>query len=383
MAEDVVIIGACLAGMSTAGELRSLGFDGTITLIGEESRPPYDRPPLSKQVLTDGWGAERLHLPGHDALADLDIAARPDFTAVAADLAGGVVALHDGAEVPFDHLVAATGASPRPFPACSAQQPPRTLRTVEDAHRLGERLRPGKRVVIIGAGFLGTETAWSARALGCEVTLVGTDPAPLPGLGAEVGGVLSCVLAEAGVTLRTATGVTDLRDGEDGVQHVLLTDGTTLRADAVVAAIGADPRVEWLAGNGLDLSDGVLCDAAGRAAPGVYAAGDVARWWHSGLGRHIRVEHRMNAGAQGRSVARTILGAQGGSTPVPFFWSDQGPNKLAVHGHITAGARFELGSGTLVDGGFAGAYYEDDRAVAVLSWNSPKEALRLRRALLT
>ncbi len=382
MAEDAVIVGACLAGMSAARELRSLGFDGTITLIGEEDRPPYDRPPLSKQVLTGRWSAERLHLPGHDALVDLDIEARPNSTAVASDLAAGIIALHDGTEVAFDHLVAATGVAPRPFPACSAQQPPHTLRTIEDAHRLGERLRSGERVVIIGAGVLGTETAWSARALGCEVTLVGIDPTPLPGLGSDVGGALSRALVEAGITLRTSTGVTDLRDGEDGAQHVQLTDGTALRADAVIAAIGSVPRVEWLDGNGLDLSDGVLCDATGRAAPGVHAAGDVARWWHTGLGHHVRVEHRMNAGEQGRSVARNILGAQEGCAPVPFFWSDQGSNKLAVHGHIAAGARFELESGALAGGEFAGAYYEGDRAVAVLSWNCPKEALRLRRELL-
>lgn len=383
MGNDVVIVGACLAGMSTARQLRSHGFDGTITLIGEEDLPPYDRPPLSKQVLTDGWDTDRLRLPGHDALAELDITTRPNSTAVAADLAAGSVALHDGAEVEFDHLVAATGASAKPFPACSARQPPHTLRTVEDARRVAERLRPGRRVVIIGAGFLGTEMAWSARSLGCEVTLVGIDRTPLPGLGDEVGGVIHHALTEVGVTLLTSTGVTDLGDDADGTQHVRLSDGTSLRADAVVAAIGSVPRVEWLEGNGLDLSDGVLCDATSRAAPGVYAAGDVARWWHTGIGHHVRIEHRMNAGEQARLVARNVLGAQEEFTPVPFFWSDQGPNGLVVHGHVTAGAEFELESGALTDGRFAGAYYDGDRAVAVLAWNSPKDALRMRRDLLT
>lgn len=380
MSDNVVIVGACLAGMSTARELRSRGFDGAITLIGEEPHAPYDRPPLSKQFLTAGWSAEKLRLPGHDELAELDISTRPNSTAVSSDLSARTVTLQDGTRVPFDRLVAATGVAPRDFP--TAGRAPHTLRSIEDARRTAEELRPGKRVVVIGTGFMGTEVAWAARALGCEVALVGIDPAPLPVLGSDIGHVVSAAIAGSGVTLLNSTGVAEIRDGADGAQDVVLADRTVLRADSVIAAIGSRPRVEWLDGNGLDLSDGLLCDAKSRAAPHVYGAGDVARWWHAGLGHHVRIEHRMNAGEQGRLVARNILGAEEDFTPVPFFWSDQGANKIVVHGHVTPNATFDLDTGGFAEGRFAGVYREGDRAVAVLSWNSPKDATRLRREVL-
>lgn len=378
--EDVVIVGACLAGMSTARQLRSLGFDGPIVLIGDEPHPPYDRPPLSKQFLTGGWGTEKLHLPGHAELADLGISLRLNSTAVSSDLTRRTVTLRDGTAVPFGQLVAATGVAPRPLPASGPA--PHTMRTIDDARRVADELRPGRRAVVIGTGFQGTEMAWAAHSLGCAVSLVGIDPAPLPGLGAEIGGVISHALAEAGVTLFNSTSATEIRDGANGVREVLLDDGTVLLADSVIAAVGSVPRVEWLQGNGLDLSDGLRCDAQGRAAPGVFGVGDVARWWHAGLGRHLRVEHRMNAGEQARVVAHNVLGTEQDHAAPPFFWSDQGPNKLVVHGHVTPQAEFSLHSGSLAEGRFSGTYREGDHTVAVLSWNAPKDATRLRRELL-
>ncbi|MBQ0926958.1 NAD(P)/FAD-dependent oxidoreductase [Saccharopolyspora endophytica] len=381
MRDDVVIVGACLAGTSTALELRSLGFDGAITMVGEEPHAPYDRPPLSKQFLTGGWDEQRVLLPGHDRLAELGIEFRPNTVAVGADLDGRAVTLDDGSELPFGDLVVATGVAPRPLPASGPA--PLTLRSIADARRVAAELRPGRRVVVIGTGFMGTELAWAARAAGCEVAVVGVDPAPLSALGPEIGAVISRALTGSDVALTNSAGVTDIRAGARGEQEVLLDDGAVLRADVVVAAIGSVPQVDWLRGAGLDLSDGLGCDAKCRAAPGVYGVGDVARWWHTGLGRSVRVEHRMNAGEQARVVARNILGAEEDFAPIPFFWSDQGSNKLVVHGHVTAGAELELETGAFTDEAFAGVYRDEGRAVAVLSWNSPRRATRLRRDLLT
>lgn len=378
---DVVIVGACLAGASTAQELRSLGFDDAITLVGEEPHAPYDRPPLSKEFLAGDWDEQRVLLPGHDRFAELGIEFRPNTVAVGADLDARTVALHDGSELPFGDLVVATGVAPRALPASGPA--PLTLRSLADARRVAAELRPGRRVVVIGTGFMGTELAWAARAAGCEVAVLGVDPAPLAALGPEIGAVISRALTGSGIALTNSVGVSDVRAGARGEQEVLLDDGAVLRADVVVAAIGSVPQVDWLRGTGLDLSDGLGCDAQCRAAPGVYGAGDVARWWHAGLGRSVRVEHRMNAGEQARVVARNILGAERDFTPIPFFWSDQGTNKLVVHGHVTPGSELELETGAFTDDAFAGVYRDEGRPVAVLSWNSPRRATRMRRDLLT
>ncbi|MER7012776.1 FAD-dependent oxidoreductase [Saccharopolyspora sp. NPDC000359] len=380
LGDDVLIVGACLAGLSTAQELRSLGFDGSITMVGEESHPPYDRPALSKQFLAGDGDEQRLLLPGHDELAELGITFRPNSTAVAADLAGRTVALHDGTELPFGTLVVATGVAPRPLPTSGPA--PLTLRSIADAKRVAAQLRQRRRVVVIGAGVLGTELAWAAKSAGCDVQLVGVDPAPLPVLGPAVGEVVSRAITGAGVTFTGSVGVSDVRSGSDGAQEVLLDDGTVLHADCVITAVGSVPRVEWLRGNELDLSDGLRCDSGCSAAPGVYGVGDVASWWHAGLGDRLRVEHRMNASEQGRLVASNICGAGRDFTPIPFFWSDQGPNKVVVHGHPTSEAEFEPVVGSLADDRFAGVYREHGRVVAVLSWNSPREATRLRRELV-
>ncbi|MER5441542.1 FAD-dependent oxidoreductase [Streptomyces sp. NPDC002790] len=389
MSRHIVIVGAGAAGLSVAEELRRLGYDDALTLVGAEDHPPYDRPPLSKRFLKGEAGAEQLRLAAPDALERLDVTEHRGRRAVAADLVARTVTLNDGTVVRYTDLVVATGVTPRTLPDTAELSGAVTLKTLDDAQALAGRLRPGQRLVVVGGGFLGTETAWTALSLGCDVTLVTPTPTVLPGLGDHVGTLAGERLTAAGATIVTGATVEKVHhDGQlplgDGLE-VLLDDGTRLTAGTVLVAIGSTPDVDWLTTTGLDLSDGVRCDAVGRAAPGVHACGDVAAWYHPQRGRHLRLEHRMHAGDQARVVAADLLEEQRELEWLPFFWTDQGPHKIVVHGLITPETEFETHEVDTDHDRFTGVYRDraDGRVSAVLGWNAPKQVLRLRRELLT
>ncbi|MFD7531115.1 NAD(P)/FAD-dependent oxidoreductase [Streptomyces sp. NPDC059849] len=399
MNRHILVVGAAAAGLAVTEQLRRLGYDGDLSLVGAENHPPYDRPPLSKRFLAGQLSAEQLRLADPEALDRLALAMHRGRRAVTADLDSRTVTLDDGTVLTYTDLVVATGVAPRGLTGTGPSDgvgepgdvgrpgPVGTLKTLDDARALAEQLRSGRRVVIAGGGFLGTETAWTALALGCEVTLVNRAATPLAVLGGHVGSLVGERLRAAGATLLTGHTVRAVhqRDGlpEAGRLTVLLSDGTRLPADVVLGAIGSVPATGWLASTGLDLSDGVRCDAGGRAAPGVYACGDVASWYHPRHGGHLRLEHRMHAGEQARVVAANVLGGTEILDSVPFFWTDQGPHKIVVHGLLTPGAEFKPLEVDPERDRFTGVYRLDGRPVAVLAWNSPKEALRLRRELLT
>jgi NADPH-dependent 2,4-dienoyl-CoA reductase/sulfur reductase-like enzyme len=310
--DRVVIVGASLAGLRCAQALRAKGFDGTISLYGAEAELPYDRPPLSKQVLSGEWDASRIPLADeatYDALAlDLEIGRRIDSVA---DLG------------PHDALVVATGARPRPLAGGT------TLRTLADSLALGERLRAASRVAVVGAGFIGAEVAAVAHTMGLEVTVLEALPAPLSrGLGEEVGNALGRLHTSKGVTLRCGVGVASIDDA-----GVHLADGGVVAADVVVVGIGVVPNTEWLDGSGAEVGDGVLCDEtlAVVGLPGAWAAGDVARWPHARYGE-IRIEHWTNAIEQANHVAGCILGDVKPFATVPFVWSDQYEHRIQIVG---------------------------------------------------
>ncbi|MGW2845213.1 NAD(P)/FAD-dependent oxidoreductase [Streptomyces sp. NPDC001274] len=387
MSRSILVVGTGAAGLTVAEELRRLGYDDALTLVGGEDHPPYDRPPLSKRFLKGEAGPEQLWLAGPDALERLDASEYRGRRAVAADLAARVVTLDDGTALPYTDLVVATGVAPRTLPGTAGLPGAVTLKTVEDAATLAGRLRPGQRLVVVGGGFLGTETAWTALSLGCEVTLVTPASTVLPGLGPHVGALAGERLTAAGATVLTGATVEKVHQGgrlpRDGGLEVLLDDGTRLTAGTVLTAIGSAPDVDWLTRTELDLSDGVRCDAVGRAAPGVHACGDVAAWYHPRSGRHLRLEHRMHAGDQARVVAADLLGQRRDLEWVPYFWTDQGPHKIAVHGLIAPGAEYEPHEADPEDDRFTGVYRTHGRVCAVLGWNAPRQVLRLRRELLT
>ncbi|WP_306209111.1 NAD(P)/FAD-dependent oxidoreductase [Actinoplanes sp. RD1] len=372
----VVIAGASAAGLAAAETLRREGFAGTVTLIGEELDAPYDRPPLSKQILAAQWEADRLFLRTGAQLAALGLDLRLGVPATGLDVAGRTVRLGDGSEIGYDGLIVATGVRPRRLPGQGAH----VLRTVADALALRRGLGPGRRLVVVGAGFLGAESAAVARTVGCEVTML--EPAPVPlahAVGAGIGQVLTEVHREHGVDLRTGVTVSAVVEG-----GVRLGDGELVEADEVLVAVGSHPNTEWLAGSGLRVDDGLVCDRFCRAGPGVYGAGDVARWDNPLFGVPMRVEHRTNAAEQGMAAARNLLGAARPFAPVPYFWSDQYDLRIQAYGYLRGHDAVSVVEGDLGSRRFVAAYHRNDRLVGVLAIGMPPRTVRSwRQAVAT
>jgi 3-phenylpropionate/trans-cinnamate dioxygenase ferredoxin reductase subunit len=320
----LVVVGGGLAGAKAAQGARDAGYDGRIVVVAEESSAPYERPPLSKAVLRGEKPVEsaRVHAEGY--YADNGIEVVYD-TATALDVAARKVRLAAGGDLAFDTLVVATGAEPRRLGVPGAGlDGVHYLRTARDAVRLRAALQGATRVAVVGAGWIGSEVAASARQMGADVVLV--DPAPVPlsrVVGPEVGSIFARLHADHGVTLRLGTGVEAL-EGNGRVEAVVLTDGRVEPADVVVAGIGAVPRVGLAAAAGLAVADGVVVDKHLRTdVPGIYAAGDVASAWHPRYGLHLRVEHWANALNQGITAGRNAAGAHETYDRLPYFYSDQ------------------------------------------------------------
>ncbi|MBE8476476.1 NAD(P)/FAD-dependent oxidoreductase [Streptomyces justiciae] len=374
----IVVVGASAAGLAAAETLRREAYEGIITLVGDEPLAPYDRPPLSKQILAAEWEPERLALRTPDTLAALDLDLRLGVTATGLEPADRTIELADGSAVPYDGLVIATGVRPRRLPGEGAH----VLRTLDDALTLREQLTPGRRLVVVGAGFLGAEVAAVAWRLGCEVTLL--EPAPVPlahAVGMEVGKVLTNAHLERGVDLRCGVTVTEVT--EDGVR---LADGSEIEADEVLVAIGSLPNTDWLAGSSLTVGDGVVCDEYCKAGPNVYAAGDVAHWYNPLFGTSMRIEHRTTAAEQGMAAARNLLHPEAGKpfAPVPYFWSDQYDMKIQAYGYLRDHAEVALVEGDLAERKFVAAYRTGDRVTGALAVGMPPKAIRQwRQAIAT
>ncbi|GAA3834619.1 NAD(P)/FAD-dependent oxidoreductase [Streptomyces phyllanthi] len=369
----VVVVGASAAGLAAVETLRREGFDGTVTLVGDEPHPPYDRPPLSKQLLSGEWSPGRLALRPTSDLDALDLDLRLGVAATGLDVPDRTVRLADGSAVPYDGLIVATGVRPRRLPGEGAH----VLRTLDDAMTLRDRLEPGLRLVVVGAGFLGAEAAAVARRLGAEVTLL--EPAPVPlahAVGEEVGRVLSRAHLDHGVNLRTGVTVTAVT--EDGVR---LADGEQVDADEVLVAIGSLPHTEWLADSGLAVGDGLICDEYCEAARNVYAAGDVARWYNPLFGTSMRIEHRTNAAEQGMAAARNLLHPEARKpfAPVPYFWSDQYDMKVQAYGYLRGHDEVAVVDGDLQARRFVAAYRTGDRLTGALAVGMPPKAIRTWR----
>jgi 3-phenylpropionate/trans-cinnamate dioxygenase ferredoxin reductase subunit len=323
----IVIAGAGLAGASAATALREGGYEGEVLLLGSDPHNPYELPPLSKKVLLgDGDEPDWVHEEGF--YAEHDIQLRRGVTATRIELGARVVLDDAGGEHRYDRLLLATGSQPRSLPVPGADLPGvLTLRTLDDSLALRSAFTGAKRVVVVGAGWIGTEAAAAARKHGADVTIVGRSASPLGSvLGPEVAGVFKDLHSEHGVTWRLGEDVAEFTGGPDGVRGVRLTSGDELPADVVLVAVGAAPRVGLAHAAGLELSDdgGVSVDAGLRtAAPDVYAAGDIAAHFHPRYGKRVRVEHWANAKNQGAHVAGNLLGENEPYLKSPYFFSDQ------------------------------------------------------------
>ncbi|WP_411720768.1 NAD(P)/FAD-dependent oxidoreductase [Mycetocola sp.] len=382
----VLIVGASAAGLTTAAALRRNGYDRDVTLVDAEAHSPYDRPPLSKHLLSGEWEPERLLLKSQVELDDLSVGIRSGVRATGLDLSRRQVTISDGTELGFDRLVLATGVQPRHLPGTAQLQGVHTLRTVDDALSLRDELQPGRQLVVVGGGFLGTEVAATAVRLGVDVTLVSAAPTPLErSLGADVGGQVAELHRAHGVALRMGpeSAVVSLVESGGVVAGVQLADGTQLSADVVFVAIGASPDLDWLQGSGIPLGDGIECAPDLSVAPGVYAAGDAARWCNPVFDEFMRVEHRTNATEQGMHVARRLLdGEQGAFASVPYFWTDQYDLKLQVHGWLRGYDEVRVVEGSFEEKRMVALFRRGDRLVGVMGIGAAKVVRAWRQHVL-
>jgi 3-phenylpropionate/trans-cinnamate dioxygenase ferredoxin reductase subunit len=337
--QTIAIVGASLAGAKAAEAARAAGFDGRVVLVGDEPTAPYERPPLSKDVLRGDKDPDsaRVHPDGFYEEQGIELVTD---RAVALDVTTRTIELARGAPIRFDRAILATGAAPRRLDVPGADlDGVHYLRTVDDAVRLRDAIRGGGRVAVIGAGWVGTEVAASARQMGASVVLI--DPAPVPlhrVLGDEIGAVFAQLHADHGVDLRLGTGVAALR-GAQHVEQVVLDDGRVEAVDIVVAGIGVTPRTELAdAAFGVRVDNGIVVNEHLETnLEGIFAAGDVANAWHPRLGRYLRVEHWSNALHQGTLAGRNAAGERETYDRLPYFFSDQYDLGMEYVGHAGTG----------------------------------------------
>ena len=362
-----MVVGGGLAGVRSVEALRARGFAGRITLIGEERHRPYDRPPLSKAVLAGETDSTAVD----SDLDALEVTVR--LGTAAKGLRDGVLETTEG-EIEYDGLVIATGATPIRLRGEGRQY---VLRTIDDARALRERLTPGTRVAVIGAGWIGAEVATAAARAGCAVTVIEAAEAPLAGaLGPEVGAYTIPWYAEAGVELRLGAPV-----GSVDPDGITLMSGTRVRADVVVTGIGVRPAVDWLKGSGVAVDNGVLVDEHLRSTlPNVVAVGDCANWWSRRYGRRMRVEHWDTAISAPDTAAATLLGEDAVYDPVPYFWSEQFGRMVQFAGDRIGAERTLLRGDPRTGAKWAVCWLTaEDRLAAILTVDRPRDVVQGRR----
>lgn len=379
-----MVVGASLAGLRAVETLRREGFTGRLVLVGAEAHLPYDRPPLSKELLAGDWEHDQIVLR-RTPYEDLDLELRLGVAARLLDLDRRVVTLAEGTELAFDGLVIATGSTPRTLPGQPDLDGVFTLRTIDDCHRLRARFDAGPRVCVIGAGFIGSEVAATCRKRGLDVTVLEALPQPMVrGVGAVLGEVLGGLHRDHGVDLRCGVAVEAI-EGSGSVERVLLGDGDVVDSDVVLVAVGVVPETRWLEGSGLTLDNGVVCDDTLLAAPGVVAAGDVARWPNRCFdGEVMRIEHWTNAAEQGVYAGDRLLRVARDEpaepfAPVPFVWSDQYDVKIQCAGRFGGEDRMEIVHGTLEARRFVAIFERGGRISGVLGFSEPRRVMQYRR----
>jgi len=392
----IVVVGASLAGLSAVETLRQDGFDGELVAVGAEPVLPYDRPPLSKQVLQGHWEPEKTELRDQAQYDALGVTWHLGRRATAVDPAARTVTLDDGEPLAYDGLVIATGATPRWLPGSEGLEGVYVLRTLAECLALRAEFETASRVCVVGAGFIGAEVAASARQRGLDVTVLEALPAPLArAFPAEMGAACAALHLDHGVDLRCGVTVAGFEAVGGRVAGVRLVDpggsgaspgkAEVVEADVVVVGVGVVPETGWLESSGLALDNGVVCDSTCAAgAPGVVAAGDIARWPNNLFGETMRVEHWSNAVEQGAAAATRLLAGPGEAvdfSPVPYFWSDQYDAKIQFLGRCCPTDDVRIVNGSVDERRFVALFGRDGRLVGALAFSRPRLLMAYRKLL--
>lgn len=385
----IVVVGASLAGLRACEALREEGFAGRLVLVGAEGHLPYDRPPLSKEILQGKWEPDRIQLR-RQGLDELNLEFHRARRATGLDPDARVVTLEGGEKLSYDGLVIATGARPRRLEMAEGLEGVHYLRTLDDAMNLradleAAALRGAPRVAVIGAGFIGCEVAASCRQRGVDVTVVEPLAAPMVrALGRHIGGLAALLHRDNGVDLRCATSLAAI-EGNGRVEAIRLSDGKTVAVDALVVGVGVVAETSWLEDSGLPLEDGVLCDERCSVAPGIVAAGDVARFRSARRGGFsVRIEHWTHASAMGRAAALRLLhGADAVQPydPVPYVWTDQFGVKIQMAGHPTPDDEVHLVDGEFEEFRFVALFARGGKLSGVVGMRRPRLVMHYQAML--
>ncbi|MBW8763283.1 MAG: FAD-dependent oxidoreductase [Microbacterium sp.] len=382
--KNVVVVGGSLAGVNAAESLRERGYDGDIAILSAEQDLPYDRPPLSKELLSGESTEDQLLLHPEQWYRDMDIDLRLGARAIGLDAGARIVRSDDGSEIRYDGLVIATGSRVKSLP--SAIKAPRlhSIRTLADVRALQPKLTAGRHMIVLGAGFIGLEAASVARRFDMEVTVVQSSSLPLARtFGGEVSRWYRNLHERNGVRFATDSAAASLSGdgpGTDTGTIAQLTNGASVTGDIAVAGIGAKPAVDWLAGSGIELDDGVRCRPdLSTSLPDVVAAGDVARWRNPAFDIEMRVEHWTNAVEQGRHAAGTLLGETAAFRSIPYLWSDQHGTKMRAIGHFSAG--MEQRTVLKTDDKLVAVFGDGDVITGAVCVGSPRHLAQYKQAI--
>lgn len=378
--DRVIVVGGGVAAQRCAWRLRKLGFAGAVTVVSAESQPAYDRTALSKDLLRGDARADQLLLRTVEDYDDMGIDLLVGTRAAALDPAGSRVLLASGRELPYDRVVVCTGGVPV-LPRALVHPRAHVVRDIADAERLRAELLGARRLAVIGGGVLGGEVAAAAATMGVEAMLIEAFPEPMAGvLGREVGARIRALHEAHGVRVLTGSAVAGIR-GDGAELEVELAGGPAVQVDAVVVAVGMRPAVEWLAGSGIRLDDGIVTDAFCRTSlPNVLAAGDCARWHHQPYGTHLRVEHWDTACRHGEAAAAAAIGAGDPFSPVPFWWTDVHGVKLQFAGRCAGWERVDVEDGASPHT-FSARYRRAGELLAVVAIDQPRVVAEGRRHL--
>jgi 3-phenylpropionate/trans-cinnamate dioxygenase ferredoxin reductase subunit len=382
MLETFVIVGASLAGGGAAATLRQEGFDGRVILIGAEPQPPYERPPLSKEYLRGESSFEQTLVQSSDFYGENGIETRFGVRASRVDPAKKVIELDGEEGVAYDKLLVATGGRNRRFPVPGLDlEGVYDLRTIADCERIRAEIGPGRKAVVVGMGFIGSEVAASLRQSGVNVVVVDRNKVPLRRvLGEEVGQVIEVIHRDHEATLIFEDTVAAF-EGADRVERVVTQGGRRIECDFVVVGLGVEPVTELLADTGAEIDNGIAVDEFCRTGvEGIYAAGDVANHYHPVFERRIRVEHWQNALNQGPAAARNMLGKDEPYDDIPWFWSDQYDFNLQYTGFHTEWDEVIV-RGSMEERNFVAFYRKDERVLAAVAVNRGKDLRRSMRLI--